>query len=73
MKVIKRGQKPEERIYRATCNNCKSVLEFTAGEAKYNSDQRDGDFSSVDCPVCGSNVTVQTSQVWTGDQSSPMK
>lgn len=53
MKVIKKGALAGDSIYRTTCSNCKSELEFQRKEAKYHFDQRDGDFLEVKCPVCG--------------------
>ena len=53
MKIIKKGNIPEEKIYRSECYNCKTEFEFQAREAKLTRDQRDGDFLTVDCPLCG--------------------
>lgn len=52
MKVIKRGELPETKVYGGKCQRCSTEVEFVRGEAKYNSDQRDGDFLSIACPVC---------------------
>lgn len=57
MKIISCCEVPNDRVYQATCNNCKSVLEFKRSEAMYTSDQRDGDFLRVVCPVCNFYVT----------------
>ena len=57
MEIINRGKLPSERVYTATCTNCGSVLRFTHAEATHHSDQRDGNFVSVKCPVCHHNVT----------------
>lgn len=57
MKVIRRGQVPEERVYRVICNRCKTEIEFEQREATYHPDQRDGDFLSITCPVCMSQIT----------------
>ena len=56
MRVIKEGFIPEEYIYQATCNHCKTEIEFAAKEAKRTNDQRDGDFYTVKCPLCGREV-----------------
>lgn len=58
MKIIHRGERPEEKVYRATCWRCKTQVEFQRGEARYHSDQRDGDYLSVTCPVCGGAITA---------------
>jgi RNase P subunit RPR2 len=57
MKLVRRGVIPEEKIYRTTCNNCKSVYEYKAGEVKRVNDQRDGDYLTFPCEVCGCEVT----------------
>lgn len=57
VKIIKRGLIPEERIHYVTCRHCRSELSFNEGEANRTSDQRDGDFFTIKCPVCGRSVT----------------
>lgn len=53
MKIIKMGVKPEERVYRGTCSNCKTVFECQQHEGTYHvGGQRDGPWLSVPCPVC---------------------
>lgn len=56
MKIIHLGKRPEDKIYRAGCVRCETVVEFQATEAVYRHDQRDGDFLQVPCPVCGSTI-----------------
>lgn len=53
MKIIRRGQKPEQRTHQHTCRECSTVFEFEQHEAKLVFDQRDGDFLQIKCPVCG--------------------
>ena len=52
MKIIKRGSLPEEKVYQATCNVCKTEVEFERKEAKYHSDLHNGDCLEMACPVC---------------------
>ena len=56
MRIIKQGTIPEAILYVATCSNCGTVFEFTKGEAKFNSCQRDGDWLTIDCPLCKKSV-----------------
>jgi RNase P subunit RPR2 len=56
IEVIERGELPEDRPYEATCNRCRSKLRFLRGDAQFTADQRDGDFLTVKCPVCGESV-----------------
>lgn len=57
MKIIKKGILPKERMHRAKCYNCKTEIEFKEEEAVIIYDQRDGNYLSITCPVCGSNIT----------------
>jgi hypothetical protein len=54
MKILERGTPPGEQVFRVSCKTCKSKLEFTAGEAKHDTDRRGGndEWWKVDCPVC---------------------
>lgn len=61
MKVIKQGTDPSTQPIHATCSNCKTEVEFLPHEARYSSDQRDGDFYSVDCPTCNRTITKNVS------------
>lgn len=58
MRIIRNGRKPEDREHRATCTNCDTRFEFAQKEAKYITDQRDGDYLHICCPVCGHSVAV---------------
>lgn len=61
MKIITKGELPDTKPYRATCRKCSTVFEFFRGEAVYESDQRDGDFLRITCPLsgCKESVTVK--------------
>ena len=52
MEILKRGKKPEDKEYEATCQRCKTEIRFKQEEARITYDQRDGDFVTVECPVC---------------------
>lgn len=58
MKIIKQGKIPELEEYKLTCRNCKCQFEFQRHEAKYVSDQRDGDFLQIACPCCHQLLTT---------------
>lgn len=58
MKIIKQGKLPEDKTYSGECNHCECEFEFQAKEAKYTTDQRDGDFYSIACPTCRRPVCV---------------
>jgi endogenous inhibitor of DNA gyrase (YacG/DUF329 family) len=52
MKILKKGKRPEDKVYHAECTNCNTEVEFKYSEAKHIFDQRDGDYLTVKCPVC---------------------
>lgn len=57
MKVLRQGVRPEEKTHQVTCTNCKSELEFQQHEATIHSDQREGDWMEIKCPVCAAKIT----------------
>lgn len=54
--IIKAGVLPESRLHNCTCQNCGCEFTFTAADATYHHDQRDGDFYTVVCPHCARPV-----------------
>lgn len=58
VRIVKLGSKPQDRVYQGECTNCNTVVEFKRSAARYQSDQRDGDFLAVTCPVCKQSITV---------------
>jgi hypothetical protein len=57
MRIISRGRKPEEQLFKGTCSSCKTVFECKRGEGTYDyGNQRDGPFLSVNCPLCGKSA-----------------
>ena len=58
IEIIERGSLPENDVFDAQCWKCRSKLRFLRSDAKLTSDQRDGDFLTVECPVCGEPVTM---------------
>ena len=56
MKIIERGIKPDDMTQQARCTRCRTLVEFQRSEARFVSDQRDGDAMVVKCPVCGHEI-----------------
>lgn len=56
IEVIERGTPPGEKPYKVTCTSCRSKLKFLRTDAKFTSDQRDGAYLTIRCPVCGTDV-----------------
>ncbi len=65
VRIIKRGSTRGERVYAATCYGCDTKFEFKLNEATEHNDYRDGNYLSINCPVCGDLVTVGVSK-WNG-------
>lgn len=58
MEIIRKGVASESKTYRVSCDNCDTLFKFQQLEANWVTDNRDGDYLEVDCPVCGKSVTV---------------
>lgn len=58
MDILFRGTPPNEREREGTCNNCGTQVRFRESEGKVTHDQRDGDFVTVNCPVCARQIHV---------------
>lgn len=60
VKIVKLGKRPEEVVFTTTCRNCTTTFTFNPPDAKFNDDQRDGSYYSINCPVCGEQCTRST-------------
>lgn len=62
MEIISRGQIPTKLIT-TKCHNCDTVFRFNKRvEANYISDDRDGDYYSLRCPLCREPVKVDAAK-----------
>jgi len=52
MEILHRGTPPGERLCQGTCAYCGTIVRFVANEGVPYSDQREGDWWTVKCPVC---------------------
>ena len=59
MKVISRGSLPEDQLYRTSCSNCKSVLEYQKKEASIVTDRNEVSYVLV-CPVCSHSIYISS-------------
>ena len=59
MKIVRRGVIPVEKTAKATCGNCKSVLEEKAGNLTWvaPANWRDVTHALEQCPVCQAQIT----------------
>lgn len=58
VEILSRGKEPSERTHDCTCATCSTRFRFKESEAKYISDQRDGDAFAIHCPVCGKGCWI---------------
>ena len=65
MKVIYNGLKEkEEMLYELHCIHCNSVFECNDKElGTINRDDRDGDYYTINCPVCNKMLYINDSIV----------
>lgn len=56
--ILVMGKLPGENKHRARCKYCGTVFRFLRSEATYESDQRDGDYLAIKCPLCKTSVSV---------------
>lgn len=61
MRVIRRGEKPENRKAEWTCSRCVSVIESTVGDGEvvYEYDLQGRDYVLTQCPVCKTTNPVK--------------
>jgi RNase P subunit RPR2 len=59
MRIIKRGEKQEERVGRFDCQHCDSIIEAQAGEAHHRHSGYQGSFLYFTCPVCNHGVGIE--------------
>lgn len=58
MEIIKRGERPEDKVYDGKCTHCKTEVRFKASEARSSHYPRDGALLVVTCPVCDRDIYV---------------
>lgn len=57
IKIIYRGTPPDQVVYKVTCGQCNSILEYKKSDATVSTSQHDlGNF--LKCPVCFYNILV---------------
>ncbi|ASS55884.1 hypothetical protein [Rhizobium leguminosarum] len=54
--VVKGNKRPEDRVYRNTCNHCGSLLQFNASDGYSAGTGPDGSAIVVTCPECKTEV-----------------
>jgi ribosomal protein S27E len=54
VRIIKQGQ---VKLYRLTCEDCMCEFECFESEMKRISDQREGNYLTITCPSCKTQVT----------------
>lgn len=57
IKILKQGRLPEEVTYKFTCGHCRTEFTAQAKDGKVQSDQREGSWLEVACPLCHHKCT----------------
>ena len=57
MKIIERGELPQNKIYQAECHRCKTTFEFEKHEARPFNDRNEM-VLVINCPVCKHTLSV---------------
>ena len=57
MKIIERGELPQNKTYQAKCHRCKTIFEFEKHEAQPFNDRGEM-VLAIDCPVCKRTLSV---------------
>ena len=60
MKIIKRGEKPEDKPIHMTCYRCNTEIEVPRGECSIK-DERLETIASYPCPVCENPIYTKIS------------
>jgi hypothetical protein len=58
VEILKKGKSPLELTYDHTCKICKTRFRFAYSEGQRMSDNRDGDYLTIDCPIC-KNICIE--------------
>lgn len=66
MEIVRQGADPVKQHIEGECTRCRTVIKFLPVEARYVPDQRDGDFYSIQCPVCPNMITAQVPRGYNG-------
>lgn len=56
IRIVSVGKRPENREVKGQCGRCKTECEWVASDGKANSCQRDGEWNTIPCPVCGRDI-----------------
>ena len=58
IQIIQRGVLPEAIRYKTKCRHCNTIFSFLKSDAHLTVDQRDGDFYTIECPVCSKDCHI---------------
>jgi len=64
MRILKHGKPSGDQKHVATCQGCGTKIEFLTSEAQRVTDQMDGDYWRIKCPVCPRDITKQVPNVY---------
>lgn len=58
VEIIREGKLPGLKQVKHECSNCHTIFKFLLNEARVTFDQRNGDFATIQCPLCNSACHV---------------
>lgn len=58
MRIIKQGQKPEDKLHTLTCTKCKCEFEFKQSEATQLHVSRNQKILRIACPCCNTFIAI---------------
>ena len=68
VEIIHRGEKPSQRKYVGRCRVCHTTIRCIGADITVHTDQRDGDYRTVPCPVCQEAIYVREEAIPSSDQ-----
>lgn len=58
IEILTKGTPPSEKKYEVRCEDCGTVFTCQLPDTIYHPDQRDGDYRTVDCPICSKRLYI---------------
>ena len=58
IQIIQRGVLPAAIRYKTKCRHCNTIFSFLKSDARLIDDQRDGNFYTLECPVCSKDCHI---------------
>jgi len=56
IEILTKGTPKSEIKYELRCHDCGTVFTCQKIDMQFHSDQRDGDYTTINCPICSKKV-----------------